>query len=266
MRFAVSMDFEPNGDGSTTGLGEALDWFDAAVPRGTIFATRDAAEAFGERLAELSNSHELAVHVHPLEFGHEHDVLARLDPDEQRRLVRETRTAIAAATGTPADELTAFRAGRHAASETTFDVLAGLGFAVDASVNRTYRAHLPAAITDRHGPFRLDCGLLELPTTSAVVPLLSRTGLAAPLWRRVTATASTVRADRGLTTGDRRLRAALAAARPEVVSIYVHPYDVTGYHADLPNAGETFRARCEGLLSMCSAYVTATDTESIIGV
>lgn len=244
--FAGSVDLEPNKDGSFTGVEDAMEWFDSTVPRGTVYATYDIATEMPQLLARLNESHEVGVHVHPREFGHEHDQLAELDRDRQRELIARTRTAVADAVDTPAAAVTAFRAGRHSASEVTFEVLAELGFSVDASININYTKYLPERLRTRQTPFELAAGLLEVPTTFGRPPLCSTLGLRTFPGRTFTATANTLRTDTRGTTGLTALQWLLDAE--DGVSFYFHPYDATSYHADLENGGEPFRQRLETLL------------------
>lgn len=253
---AFSVDLEPNKDGSLEGVAEAMEWVDSVIPRGTVYTTYRVATAAPDLVAALATEHELGVHVHPAEFGHDHDSLARLSRARQRECIAKTRQAVAAAADCAPATLTAFRAGRHQASETTFEVLADLGFEIDASVHINYRDHLPAALTDQQTPFELDAGLVELPTTYGVPPLLSR----ARLWTFpggvVTATANTLRTDRRGCRGDHAL-SWLWTQTASVVSMYMHPYDATDYER-LPNGGRQFRRRLERLIDeYAGAFVTA---------
>lgn len=238
----LSVDLEPNKDDTMDGVRDAMAWFDETVPRGTVFATHRIAMEAPDLLATLAESHEIGVHVHPREFGHERDRLAALPPDRQRELVADTRAAIADATGT---EPVSFRAGRHSASRETLRVLADLGFAVDASLNVRYDEYLPADLTERSEPFEID-GLIEVPVTHGTLPVLSSCGLRALAERPVTATAATLRADRWCCSGLHAV--SRLAAQAGVFSFYMHPYDATDHH-DLENGGEVFRQRFEELLS-----------------
>jgi len=261
MRAALSLDLEPNKDGSLEGVRAAMAWFDRVVPRGTVFATHRIATDLPEMLADLAESREVGVHVHPREFEVEHDELARLDREHQGDLIARTRTAIADAIGVDPETVTSFRAGRHSASATTLAVLADLGFTVDASVNVRYREHLPSAVLDRPEPFvlgdRTDLGdvsegvedLVEVPTTFARPRVPTRPWL----YTRggpVVATANTLRTDRIGCSGVRAIRATVGAT--DVLSMYLHPYDATDYH-DLENAGAPFRRRFSAMVESVSA-------------
>lgn len=261
MRAALSVDLEPNKDGSLDGIRDAMAWFDRVVPRGTVFATYRIAADRPDLLADLAGDHEVGVHVHPREFGHDHDRLARLDAARQREVIVRTRSAVADAIGTDTEAVTSFRAGRHSAGPTTLSVLANLGFSVDASVNARYREPLPSAVIDRSAPFRLDAAamfdgesngvgdLVEVPTTFARPRPLTRPWL----YTRggpVVATANTLRTDRLGCSGVRALRAVLRSSG--VVSLYLHPYDATDYH-ELANAGVPFRRRFTSLVESLSA-------------
>ncbi|MBX0285481.1 polysaccharide deacetylase family protein [Halomicroarcula sp. F28] len=256
---AFSVDLEPNKDDTLDGVAEAMHWFDDVVPRGTVYATHRIATELPEVVADLAADHEIGVHVHPREFGHEHDQLAELDADRQRELIRRTRSTLAEAASVDKREVTAFRAGRHSASETTFDVLQKLGFEVDASINVRYTDYLPESLTARQKPFTLDSGLFELPTTYARPPLLSRVGLRLYPNRELTATANTLRSDRRGCSGLR----ALAWLRDETtgLSMYMHPYDATDHHADLENTGSQFRNRIRELFEPVNSkdFVSAGD-------
>lgn len=240
-----SVDLEPNQDGTLAGVREAMEWFERTVPAGTVFATQRIATELPELLAQLDETLEIGVHVHPREFGHEHDQLAELSRERQRELITETRTAVADAIGSQPEAVTSFRAGRHSASETTLSVLSELGFRVDASINVRYGEYLPRSIRRQTGPFEHD-GLVELPTSHARLSLLSRCALRGLLARPVTATAATLRADAWGCSGLRATRQVLDAAT--VASFYMHPFDATDYH-DLENDGATFRERFEQLVA-----------------
>jgi hypothetical protein len=257
--FAPSVDLEPNKDDTFDGVAEAMSWFDRVVPRGTIYATYRVATERPEIIESLTETHEIGVHVHPREFGHDHDQFAELGADRQRDLLEETRTALADAAGLDETDIVAFRAGRHAANETTLDVLADLGFTVDASVNVRYREYMPADVTGRSTPFEHESGLVELPTTYGEPALFSRVGLRAGPGVTFTATAHELRSDRRLCSGSRALRW-LFEATDGVVSMYMHPYDATAHHSDLENSGQAFRDRLTKLLDWSDrTLVTASD-------
>jgi len=262
MVIAFSVDLEPNKDGSLDGVKEVMSWVDETVPSATLYTTHQIATELPEMLADLSEDHELGVHVHPTEFGHDHDQFAGLPPQRQRSLVVQTRQAICDATGLSTDEMRAFRAGRHSASEATLSVLDDLGFEVDASVHVRYDQYLPGDIRTRQEPFRLDSGMLEIPTTWIRPPLLSRVGLRVFPNRNVTATSTTVRQDDRLCPGTRAM--AMVLERAPFVSFYMHPYDGSAYHAELENAGEEYRSRMVSLLSSTPEddFVTASDVDA----
>lgn len=258
---AFSVDLEPNKDDSLDGVSEAMEWFDDVVPRGTVYATYRIATELPDVIERLATDHEIGVHVHPREFGYDHDQLAELDAGRQRDLLTETRSSLAKAADIPEDEVTAFRAGRHSASETTFDVLADLGFEVDASVNVRYTEYLPKPMTRRQTPFQLKSGLIELPTTWARPPLFSRVGLRSFPGRTLTATANTLRTDTWMVSGLRAL-VWLVDAVDGGVSMYIHPYDANAHHADPENCGRPFRSRIKQLLDSVesrSEFVTASE-------
>lgn len=250
-----SVDLEPNKDGTLDGVADAMEWFDRTVPRGTVFATYRIATELPELLVDLAETHEIGVHVHPREFGYDHDQLAELSVDRQRELVARTRAAITDATGT---EPTTFRAGRHSASRETISAVSELGFTVDASVNVRYDDYLPTEITERTEPFALD-GLIELPVTHGTLPVVSQCGVRALVERPVTATAATLRADRWRCSGVDAVRHLLDDAG--VASFYMHPYDATDHH-DLENGGETFRRRFRQLAASAS---TTTVSAAVAG-
>lgn len=256
---AFSVDLEPNKDDSLDGVTEAMKWFDEVVPRGTAFATHRIATDRPGIIELLAADHEIGVHVHPREFGHDHDQLADLDADRQRDLIAQTRAELAEAAGCPIEAITSFRAGRHSASETTLDVLADLGFTVDASVNVRYTDYLPKSLTNRRDPFTLDSGLYELPTSYGRPSLLSRVGLRLFPNRELTATANNLRTDKRGCSG----LYALSWLRDTVsgLSMYMHPYDATDHHAALENSGDVFRERVEHLFKPLDAatFVSASD-------
>lgn len=257
---ALSADLEPNKDNTLDGVGEAMDWFDGVVPRGTIYATHRIATELPEVVDRLAADHEIGVHVHPREFGHNHDQFANLDVNRQRELLIRTREALAAAAGLSTKAVTAFRAGRHSASERTFAVLSDLDFTVDASLNVRYTNYLPDGLTSRQNPFTLDSGLFELPTTWKRPPLLSRVGLRQLPGRDLTATANTLRTDRLGTTGLECLRWLFGAVN--IISLYMHPYDATDHHDDLQNSGCLFRERFESLVDEFDGrFMSASDLQ-----
>lgn len=253
--FAFSVDLEPNQDGTFDGVGDAMEWFDETVPRGTVFATYRIATERPEILRSLSSEHEIGVHVHPREFGHDQDQLAALERDRQCEAIEQTRSAVAEAAGRDVESVTSFRAGRHSVSEVTLDVLAELGFTVDASINVRYDDYLPAKLARITAPFGLDSGLLEVPTTWARPPLWSRVGLRVFPQRTVTATASTLRSDSLFCDGLDALRWLVSTA-PGGVSMYMHPYDATTYHDDVTNSGDQFRRRVAALVDELPARTT----------
>lgn len=244
---AFSVDLEPNKDDTLSGIAEAMAWYDGTVPHGTVYATHRIATELPDMIGDLATDHEIGVHVHPREFGHDHDQFARLPADRQRELLTDTRGALAAAADIPEREVTAFRAGRHSASETTLQILSDLDFTVDASVNVNYTEFLPDSLTNRQGPFLLESGLVELPTSYGRPPLFSRIGLRAFPGRTLTATANTLRTDKRGTTGLAVLRWLLNRDSP--FSFYMHPYDATSHHTEVENSGQVFRARVESLLA-----------------
>jgi len=164
MWFAFSVDLEPNKDGSLDGVGRAMEWYAETVPRGTVYTTYRIATELPDLVADLATDHELGVHVHPREFGHDHDQFGDLSRDRQRDLVDRTRHAVADAAALDIDDVTVFRAGRHSATTTTLSVLADLGFEVDASAHVNYD-WLPESIGSATDPLVLDNGLVELPTS-----------------------------------------------------------------------------------------------------
>lgn len=257
MWVAFSVDLEPNKDGSLDGIRDAMEWFDDTVPRGTVYATYRIARELPDVLERLAEDHEIGVHVHPQEFGHERDQLAELSSTRQRELIRTTRHALADAASITPEGITAFRAGRHSAGRDTFAALSELGFAIDASVNVRYTDYLPKSMTSRTEPFSLDNGLVELPTTYYRPPLLSAVGVCASPHRTVTATANTLRTDSWICSGDRSIRG-LFAAVDSGVSMYMHPYDATTYHDSLENNGPEFRRRVTELLGDGTKFVTAS--------
>lgn len=263
-RIAFSVDLEPNKDDSLTGVKEAMEWYKEAVPRGTLYVTYRIATELPDVVASLAETHEIGVHVHPREFGHENDELAELPPERQRDLISRTRTTLSEAGGISEDRITTFRAGRHSASEETFDVLRTLGFTVDASINVRYDEYLPAGLRTQSDPFLLSNGLVELPTTYITPSLLSRVGLRVFPQRTVTATAATLRSDSLLCSGLRAVRAILSANVP-VVSMYMHPYDASSYHG-LQNGGQTFRNRVETVLSEENRFLSASEVASAYDV
>lgn len=271
MDAAVSVDLEPNKDGGYDGVCDAMTWFDDIIPRGTVFATYRVATNRPGLLADLADDHEMGIHVHPKEFGHDRDRLAELPTERQRDLILRTRRAVADAIGVTSEAVDVFRAGRHSASVVTLEALDDLGFAIDASVHVRYRDHLPAEMTDYREPYPLSAihaldgidGLLEVPTTFARPSILSVAGLRARGIRGLlglnrgvlTATANTLRTDR-LCSGERAFAAAVDGA--DVVSTYMHPYDATDYH-DLENAGREFRDRFERVLGAFDSFRTVSE-------
>lgn len=244
---AFSVDLEPNKDDSLDEIQEAMEWFDRTVPRGTVYTTYRIATELPNVVSMLAADHEIAVHVHPREFGHENDQLAKLSANRQRELIATTRAAIAEAAELDTDDIVSFRAGRHSASEETFDVLTDLGFMVDASINVRYTDFLSESLTARTEPFYTENGLLEVPTTYYRPSLLSRVGLRIFPQRELTATANTLRTDSPICSGTHALQSLFSSVNG--ISMYMHPYDATEYHTDLENGGETFRNRLNTLFS-----------------
>lgn len=254
-----SVDLEPNKDGSLNDVRGAVTWFDRTVPEGTVFTTHRIATALPELVDKLRENHEIGVHVHPKEFGHDHDQLAELSRDRQAKLISTTREAIADAVDCDPDQIQSFRAGRHSASEETIDVLRNLGFEVDASVHVRYDDYLPESITRRNDPFEWG-GLVEVPTSFTRLPILSRCGPRGV----VTATANALRTDSWLCSGERAIHHLLNAS--QVVSMYMHPYDATDYHDSIENSGEEFRQRVErtidALENRSAEFTTSSSLES----
>jgi hypothetical protein len=270
-RVVLSVDLEPNKDDTLGGVADAMAWFDRTVPRGTAFATYRIATELPDVIARLAETHGIGVHVHPREFGHDHDELARLPAARQRELVVRTREAVAEAAGLAPAAVDTFRAGRHSANGTTLSVLEELDFAVDASAHVRYDEYLPAAVTERTEPFALSevslpgrsdsdrdpsRDLVELPTSHARLPLASRCGLRGILEGPIPATAATLRADTWGCRGPRAVEAVFRSVRTG--SLYMHPYDATDYH-ELRNAGDPFRERVESLV----ASLHETDTQFV---
>ncbi|AEN05335.1 hypothetical protein Halar_1606 [halophilic archaeon DL31] len=235
-----------------------MEWFDDLVPQGTVYTTHRVADEQAEVVDSLAADHEIAAHVHPREFGHDNDDLAALPRDRQRELVVKTRAAVADAAGPDPADVTAFRAGRHNVGRGTLDVLADLGFELDASIHHRMTDALPVSLTERSAPSELDEGLVELPTTYGRPPLLSHSRLWTFPAGFVTATAHTLRTDRRGCTGLEALSWLLSTS-PSTVSMYMHPYDATGYEA-LANDGDAFRKRLATVLDEYPGeYVTASD-------
>lgn len=246
--FAFSVDLEPNKDNSLEGIRAAMEWFNQIIPRGTVYATHRIATELPDVVLMLSEDHEIGVHVHPREFGHEHDQLAELPAKRQRKLIVQTRGELANAADLSPNDIVSFRAGRHSASEETFSVLAGLGFKVDSSINVRYTDYLPAELTKRRKPFWIEDGLLEVPTTYYRPPPISRVQIRVFPQRMLTATANTLRKDSPICSGERAIQNLISSVDAGI-SMYMHPYDATGYHSNLKNNGNSFRRRVENFLS-----------------
>lgn len=238
---AFSVDLEPNLDGSLGGLHEAMAWYDDNVPRGTVYATNRIANELPDLLRNLSNSHEIGVHVHPKEFDHSHDRLAKLNHRRQKQIIQRTRESIVDATGLDQSQIKSFRAGRHSISRETLELLPELGFEIDASINVQYNEHLCSELSKLSQPQHLDCGIFEIPTTWKRPPYLSTLALRAFPHRTITATASTIRTDTILCSGIKATE--WLCSEEEGVSMYMHPHDATEYHEDLENTGNEFRNR-----------------------
>lgn len=240
-RVVFSVDLEPNKDGSLDGVRDAMAWFDEVVDRGTVFTTYEIVTELPELVTELADTHEIGVHVHPREFGHSHDQLAKLPNERQRELIEITREKITAVTGV---EPVSFRAGRHSASQETLSIVSELGFDVDASINIRYDDYFTADQRNQNEPFEIE-GLLEVPVTHGTLPIVSRCGVRSVIERPITATASTLRTDRLGCSGLEAVAYVLKNA--PVGSFYMHPYDATDYH-EFNIGGPSFRRRCEALL------------------
>jgi hypothetical protein len=252
---AFSVDLEPNKDGTLNGVRDAMEWFDRTVPRGTVFATYRIATELPDLLAELAASHEIGVHVHPREFGHEHDQLAELHRERQAELISTTRDAVADAIGKQSVAINSFRAGRHSIGEKIFSVLNHLNFAVDASVNIRYNDDLPQTVYCKSEPFEYN-GIIEVPTSYASLPLLSSCAVRKLMERPVTATAATLRHDIIGCPGTVAVKHILQKSR--LGSFYAHPYDATDYHK-LNNCGRIFRHRFERLINAVDQVETVTE-------
>lgn len=254
---AFSVDLEPNKDGTFTGVADAMSWFNDQVPNGTVFSTYRIATELPDLLANLASTHEIGVHVHPREFGHEHDQFAELSKSRQREILSVSREAIADATGLQKSEIVSFRAGRHSIDKDGLDVLAEIGFDVDASININYTEYLPENLTRCAHPFKLANGLREVPTTYINPSLISLVGLCILPSRTVTATATTLRADSWLCSGECTLRYFFSQTSTPI-SMYMHPYDATSYH-DMKNDGHTFRRRAEQLFQSTAKFVSVRE-------
>jgi hypothetical protein len=256
-QLVFSVDLEPNKDGSLDGIWDAMEWFDGVVDRGTVFTTYRIADELPELVTELTETHEIGVHVHPREFGHSHDKLATLPADRQRELIETTRAKITDVTGV---EPVSFRAGRHSASRETLAVVSDLGFSVDASINIRYDEYFTADQREQTEPFEIE-GLLEVPVTYGTLPLVSRCGVRSVFERPVTATASTLRTDRWGCSGLKAVRHVLGNAT--VGSFYMHPYDATDYHKNITNNGDIFRERVEIFVNLreVTPFVTMRDLQ-----
>lgn len=260
-KILFSVDLEPNKDDSLEGIQDSMEWFDQAVPRGTVYTTYRIAKEFPGIVSMLATDHEIGVHVHPREFGHEHDQLAELSKNQQLKLIQKTRDKLAEATDLKTEDIISFRAGRHSASEGTFEVLDDLGFSIDASINVRYTDYLPPSLTGRNAPFYLQNGLLEVPTTFYKPPLFSRVGVRVFPQRQLTATANTLRTDFRICTGTQAIQN-LFSSVDDAVSMYMHPYDATDYHSQLENNGTQFRQRLVRVFSELDenwCFVTASD-------
>lgn len=244
---AFSVDLEPNKDDSLTGIREAMEWYDETVPRGTVYTTYRIATELPDVVAMLADNHEIGVHIHPREFGHEHDQFAELSAERQKELIQTTRQKLVDVTSLQRENIVSFRAGRHSVSEETFDVLSDLGFEVDASINVRYTDYLPRSLTKMNKPFYFDNGLLEVPTTYYRPSFFSRVGLSVFPQRNVTATASTLRTDTWLCSGMDAMSVLISSVGR--ISMYMHPYDATNYHINLKNNGTEFRERFNQLRS-----------------
>lgn len=261
MQLAFSIDLEPNADGSFEGVRRVTKWFDTHVGRGTIYVTNETAKELPDSVFALARAHEIGIHVHPREFGYEHDQLAELDKEAQRELIGRTRRSVAEAAGLRTGDLTSFRAGRHSASQVTLSLLAELGFEIDASVNVRYDRFIDEEIRTRVTPVRLATGLVELPTTYVTPRILTRVGVDSLPDRIVTATANTLRTDSLLATGTEKIRYVMQHG-PEICSMYMHPYDASDYYPDLENTGSVFRERMESCFGFADEFVSASDVAS----
>lgn len=260
-KVTLSVDLEPNKDGSLKGIQDAMEWFDRTVPCGTVYTTYDVAKEIPEIVLMLSADHEIGVHVHPREFGHKHDQLAELDKGRQYELIERTRDKVAEAADLKTEDVNSFRAGRHSANKETFEVLDDLGFIIDASINIRYTDYLPSYLTKKEKPFYLENGLLEIPTTFYRPPLFSRVGIRILPQRQLTATANTLRTDSRICTGKEAIQN-LFSSVDDAVSMYMHPYDATDYHSSLENNGVQFRQRFVEVISELDescCFVTASD-------
>lgn len=256
---SLSVDLEPNKDGSLVGVEEAMKWYNNTIPRGTIYATHQTAIKKPDLLRRLKSNHEIGVHVHPREFGHKEDQLAKLSVQRQKKIIQRTQMAVADAIDCMPSSITSFRAGRHSASEKTLEILSELDFDIDASINIRYDNYLPGYLRKRSKPFRLTDDLLEIPTSYSHPSILSRPGIRTFPTGVLTATANTLRSDHLICSGSRALQY-LYSRSDGGVSMYIHPYDATDYHTDLENAGATLRNRVEYLVDWTERqFIAAAD-------
>lgn len=255
-KLAMSVDLEPNADGSLDGIADAMDWYDELVDRSTIYTTYRIATELPGLVSELAESHEIGVHVHPVEFGFDHDGFANLRRDDKSRTVSETRDALLSVAGV--DAVRSFRAGRHSVDDETLDVLQRNGFDVDASINVNYGG-VERLMTQRQ-PCTVTTNFVEIPVSYYEPRWLSKQGLDKVLRRNryVTATASTLRTDTFVSTGVELLEPLFHDPDLDTISMYLHPYDVSG-HSARGGIGNACRNRFEKVFGWTDEFVTASD-------
>lgn len=110
--------------GVTQGLPRLLDLLSKHRVVATFFVTGRAAEAFPDSIKTISRDHEVGCH------GYEHERLDTMEREEQSHRIHLATRILRQITG---QEIHGFRAPSFRPSETTFQILGGMGYLYDAS-------------------------------------------------------------------------------------------------------------------------------------
>lgn len=253
-KLALSIDLEPNPDGTISDVPEIMRWYDNLVQGSTIYTTYKIATEIPQIVAELSRSHEIGMHVHPKEFGYEHDDFTKLSYENKRKIISTTMEELLSIRGV--DSVDSFRAGRHCIDDDTLNLIREEGFSVDASYNINYGG---AKNIDSKHPVLLSNNLVELPVSYYEPRWLSKQGLNKILRKNrfITATASTLRSDTRISNGVELLKPLFTDSEIDIVSMYLHPYDLSDNSTNIKNSGAECRARLKHIIKESDSIVSA---------
>lgn len=112
----------------------------------TLFICGEVAQNVPHLFEGLEKNHSIGVHTHPFSHedifkgsgpnDHDEDLLRLYSYEEQKEMISRDKNAIMDYIGVDSN---VFRAGKHGADQTTFEVLEKLKFRVDATVNNGYQ-------------------------------------------------------------------------------------------------------------------------------